>query len=192
MSAPTRNAISCRECGDPIESDELSRRVNWGFWDADTQNYRDGARVEVYCESCWREDFQRDAAAYYDVRDSERFWAILKAADGQLVADLNPMTIGGRGWIAVVDGSLHGLHLSTEVSENGDCVRMETTVEESDVDREWFEEFFASVDDDDRDGPPMTALLKPREETPFDDWEVVPEDQQRLTDVEADGGETDA
>jgi len=130
---------------------------------------------------CWREQFQRDAAAHYEVTDPERFWDVLAAADGRLVANLAPMYMGATPWIRVVDGALQALKSTRSARTEGDRNVLKFGVEQADVDREWFDEAFARAGDAE---PPLRVLLKPAEETPFDEYEIVDDAQQRLPDGE--------
>lgn len=181
-----RNLIDCHECGKEIEDHELKRTVHWGFWDHDQQMIEGGSRQEHYCQECWCEEFKRDAAAYYEVTDSERFWSILQAADGDLVADLVSMFAGGRPWIRVVDGSLQAINSTVVDSHESDGQQViEHGTKPIDVDREWFDDVFGDVSDSDRDGRPTIALLKPAEETPFQDHEELPEDQQTIDEADS-------
>jgi hypothetical protein len=174
-----RNRLTCDECGDDLGgTDRLPRTVRWGFWDDATQSFEGAAREEHYCEPCWRDEFDRAAAAHYEVTDAERFWGVLAAADGRLVADLGPMFVGGHPWIRVVDGGLQALNATRTAREEGDRRVIKFGVEQSDADREWFDETFENAGDAEQ---PALALLKPAEETPFAEFEYVDDDQQRLT-----------
>jgi len=177
-----RNRLTCDECGDYLGgTDQLPRTVRWGFWDDDRQGFEGAPRQEHYCDPCWREQFQRDAAAHYEVTDAARFWNVLAAADGRLVANLAPMYMGATPWIRVVDGALQALKSTRSARTEGDRNVLKFGVEQADVDREWFDEAFARAGDAE---PPLRVLLKPAEETPFDEYEIVDDAQQRLPDGE--------
>jgi len=178
-----RNRLTCDECDKLLDrGDRLARTVRWGFWDDEAQSYEGAPYEDHYCQPCWSEQFKRDAAAHYEVTDPERFWSVLEAADGQLVADLRPMFVGGRPWIRVADGTIQALHATKVMREQGDQRVLEFGVEQSDgVDREWFDETFDHVDDHEDDAIPQLALLKPADETPFAEYEHVDDAQQRLT-----------
>lgn len=176
-----RNRIECEECEEEIDGKhELKRTVRWGFWDAEAQNFRDAARQEHYCQSCWSRKFKREAAAYYELTDADRFWNILEAADGDLVADLSSMFVGSSSWIRIVDGDLQAMRSTTEARTEGDQRIIEFDVEAVPLGKPWFEKVFR----DDRNLPdddyPTLALLKPADETPFAEWEELPEDQSTL------------
>lgn len=178
-----RNRIQCDECGDALGgTDRLPRTVRWGFWDDETQTYGKNSNLEHYCDSCWRREFKRDKAAHYEVTDAQQFWDILEAADGDLVADLRPIFVGGRPWIRVVDGDLQAMRATTERRQVGGEIIIEFGAEETDVDREWFDETFHA--DQELPDRPTIALLKPAGETPFGDFETVPDDQQTLDEVD--------
>lgn len=177
-----RNLIDCDECGEIIAGPEqIKRTIRWGFWDEERQNYEKNSHEEHYCRSCWHEKFERDAAAYYEVTDPERFWRILEAADGDLVADLRPVFVGGRPWIRVVDGELQEMHTTVEADRANNILRFD--VEKGNVDREWFFRTFRDISEL-PDDVPQIALLKPADETPFGYWNELPEDQTTLDEVE--------
>jgi len=179
-----RNRLSCKECDEVIESRELKRTVKWGFWDDETQNFEDAARQEHYCESCWREEFDRDAAAHYEVEDAQRLWDILEAADGNLVADLRPIFFGGQPWIRVVNGDLQAIRATKEMDRRADPPILKFGSEPVDVDREWFDETFDAERDLPDDSMPTIVLLKPADETPFADYEALPDDQRTFDEVD--------
>ncbi|WP_256394151.1 hypothetical protein [Natronoarchaeum rubrum] len=179
-----RNRIECDECGEEIGGgDRLPRIVRWGFWDREAQNFDGRSRLEYYCDACWSEEFERDAAAHYEVTNGQRLWDILEAADGDLVADLRPIFVGGRPWIRVVDGELQGMKSTRSRKQAGDDLVIEFGTEEADVDREWFEEVFGAEEELPEGDMPTIALLKPADETPFAEYEELPEDQQSLDEV---------
>lgn len=180
-----RNRATCSECGEVIESEQDNTRVvRWGFWDEEKQWFQGSAHQEHYCPACWRYEFAREAAAHYEVTDVDRFWDILEAANGQLVADCKPMFISGRPWLRVVDGDLQVLGAHMYRGDQPDVVKSRVERHE-DVDREWFNDTFADVVEG--SNPPAVALLKPAEETPFDRYESLHHHQMTL-----DEGEDDA
>lgn len=179
-----RNRATCSVCGDVIESEQHNTRVvRWGFWDEERQWFQGSPHHEHYCPACWQHEFAREAAAHYEVTDAERFWDILEAADGRLVADCKPMFVGGRPWIRVVDGRLQVL--GAHMYRGDEPGAIESRVERhEDADREWFDDVFADVGE--HREPPALALLKPEEETPFDRYEALHPHQTTL-----DGGVDD-
>ena len=170
----------CHYCETELSGDDLTYRVLYGKY----HEARDGVVSEklagrageeldpgtderYYCLSCYKEHHDREKGAYFHHQGPEEMWSILKAADGRLVADTLFMTIGGRGWIRVVDGEVQARH-SVRV-RGGDDVDWDLGFEteptpEFDSDR--FEELFTLPGDRDRgEHPPV--LLKPAHETPF-------------------------
>lgn len=155
---------TCRKCHDDIEPEDHVYREVFGEVDHTTDHgvvfgTTGGVVVHHYCDECYREHRTREKAAHYDVTDGDRLWAILEAADGELVADLIPMLIGGRGWVRVVDGEVEARHSTRERTEGG-AIRF-STEPTPDFDVEDFGHYFDDPDDRTR------VLLKPVEETPF-------------------------
>lgn len=180
-----RNQIDCEECGDVIEGD-LKWTVRWGFWNVEAQSFEKNAREEHYCQSCWQQEYKREAAAHYEVTDAEKLWNILEAADGDLVADLRPIFVGGRPFIRVVDGELQALGSTVHAEEydGGETRLVKFGSKRVEVDREWFDETFRADQELPDDAHPTIALLKPAEETPFAGYRDVHPDQTTLGDGE--------
>jgi hypothetical protein len=171
----------CWKCNEYII--DWAVRVLKGYW---TGSEFDGDPMEDYwCRECYREHRKREAAAHYEIDDHERLWAILEAADGELVADTYPLTVGGRGYVRVVDGEPQAMRIATRRKED----RVVTFEAEpiADYDREAFEGLF-SVDGDGDEDPPRIVYLKPADETPFAKWSQLPEGQSTLIE-EADSDE---
>lgn len=180
-----RNQIECNNCDEQIPERSLARRVQYGFWDPEAQNFENGALQRQYCEACWNQEFDRDIAAHYEVQSAQRLWDVLEAADGRLVADLRPIFVGGRPWIRVQDGELQALRSTVVDSDRlADPPVIEFGVEVADYDREWFDRTFRAERELPDDEMPTIALLKPADETPFDGWGELPEDQQTLGEVD--------
>lgn len=182
MSLPDAdgNELACYECEDPIPDGDLKYSERYGTWDRDAQNVERGSSERHYCSDCWQEEFGREAAAYHEVDDPNRLWRILEASDGQLVADTLHMTLGGRGWFTVIDGDVVAFHTTTSAREEDGERILEFGTEQSDVDEEDFYDLFDVPDRE--DGMPMYALIRPRSETPLQDYVHVDEEQQRLGD----------
>jgi len=182
-----RNLVSCSECGDELEDAEGNiRSVRWGFWDAEKQWFERSAQQDYYCRTCWYENYDREKAAHWEVEDAQKLWDVLEAANGELVADLKPIFIGGRPWIRVVDGELQGVgaHLYDDgTNEKGQRV-LKNEIEEHDIDREWFDETFRADQELPDDAMPTIALLKPADETPFEEYENIDPHQQQLPEDE--------
>ena len=170
----------CAECGEYI--DDWAVRVLKGYW---TGSEFDGDPLEdYYCRDCYREHYSREAAAHYEIDDHERLWDILEAADGELVADTYPLTIGGRGYVRVVDGEPQAMRIATRQKEDRVIAFEAEPID--DYDRAAFEGLFSVEDDGDED-PPRIVFLKPADETPFAEWSQLP-DGQVTFEPEADGG----
>lgn len=153
----------CQKCREPFEAEDHAYREVFGKIDRTTDRgivfgATGGIVVRHYCEECYREHRSRAKAAHYDVTDGERLWDILEAADGDLVADMLPMLVGGRAWVRVVDGDVEARHTVRERTEDGFRFDTEPT-EGFDVAR--FGEYF------DDPGDRTRVLLKPADETPF-------------------------
>lgn len=118
-----------------------------------------GVPVRHFCHGCWNEHRGRDKAAHYDVTDGDRLWNILEAADGDLVADMRPMLLGGRGWIRVVDGDVEARYTITKQTADGK-IAFDTELDE-DFDVDDFGRYF------DDPGERTRVLLRPVDETPF-------------------------
>jgi hypothetical protein len=122
-----------------------------------------GHYPKLFCMRCWGRVRGRDAAAYYTPDDADQLWAVLTAANGTLVADLKALTIGGRGWVRIVDGAVEARH---SVREKGDDGVIRFTTEPSE---EFTRERFDELLDQPRDR--RLVLLRPVSETPFADTE---------------------
>lgn len=180
-----RNRIECDECGDVIETQQDSKRtVRWGFWDAESQNYSGESYEEHYCPDCWREEFERDAAAHFEVHSAQELWEILDAADGRLVADLKPVFVGGRPWIRVRNGELEGMKATRRMVETDDKKIMQFGVERFEPDWEEFVQALGADEDLSEDDYPTIALLKPADETPFTEFRDLHADQATFPEVE--------
>lgn len=183
MSHPERagNELACQGCGDALPDGDLAYAEVFGSWDRDSQTYERGVTRRHYCSSCWKEDFVREAAAYHDLDDPDRLWNILEASDGTLVADTLTFTVGGRGWVTVIDGDVVAMHTTTEARmEDGQRIIEFGSEETPDFDEDRFYDLFDVPDRD--DGMPVKVLLRPRRETPLADYVHVEDAQQRLSD----------
>lgn len=154
---------TCAHCREPLEEGEHVYRELFGsveeVKDHDIILGRTGGIVlRNYCQACYNEQKNRDKGAHYDVTDGDRLWTILEAADGELVADMRPMLVGGRAWVRVVDGDVEARHSVMEKTSQGFRFDTEPT-EDFDVTR--FGDYF------DDPGDRTRVILKPAEETPF-------------------------
>ena len=165
----------CTNCREYI--DDWAVFVRKGFW---TGSEFEADPLEAHwCKACYRTHRDREVAVHYEIDDHERLWAILDAADGELVADTYPLTVGGRGYVRIVDGEPQALSIQTKVIHREPRVLGMTAESIEDYDREDFEALF-SVQDDGEGDPPRRVFLKPTEETPFDDWLELPDGQTTL------------
>lgn len=154
---------TCQKCRTDLADEDYVYREVFGSVDRTTDHgvifgTTGGVVVKHFCQSCYREYRLRRKAAHYDVTDGDRLWAILEAADGDLVADLIPMLVGGRAWIRVVDGDIEVRHTVRGRTEDG--IRFDTEPTE-DFDVDDFGQFFDDPNERTR------VLLKPVDETPF-------------------------
>jgi hypothetical protein len=162
----------CYHCRTEIDAGDHVYREVFGKVARTTENgvvfeTTGGVPVRHYCDQCFRSQRTRRKAAHYDVTDGDRLWDILEAADGELVADLLPMLVGGRGWIRVVDGDVEARHTVHESTSEGIRFSTEPT-EEFGVAK--FGEYF------DDPGERTRVLLTPVEQTPFvdgDDFQLA-------------------
>lgn len=180
--SPTEHESSpgeCQWCGTDREGH--SYVVLYGDWDADQNGFSRPPCTEPLCQSCWQEHYERVAGAYYEVPDGDRLWDILSAANGDLVADLVHLFVGGRPFVRVVDDDPQVAKVKpTETGDN--TIRFEPeVVEDGSLDREWLTDLFdRSADDSDNDVPNI-AVIRPVEETPFGDARERGGDSQKLT-----------
>lgn len=172
-----RNRIECDECEEVIDGwGHVHRR---GTWETDSQSFDGKPLEDRYCKECWREHFGRASAAYYKVEsqtDVDRLWATLDGADGTLVMDSKHVVVGARPYVRIVDGFVECLSYTMKPGR-GHIIT--TTPHFSRADREWFESF---VDPSGRTVPTM-AMLKPVDETPFDEYSPIDPEQSTLEDV---------
>lgn len=203
--------FECDGCGDRAVT--FPHTVTYGEWDDESSNYRHPPRRrDRYCRSCWREDFSREKACYWDVSSTSgaRVFEVLSAADGELVADSYALTIGGRGFARVVGGEVESIAMGREARRDPDVLEFYPFWTE--MDREGFEELFggdSSLDtsldsgsdtpldtgsdtsldsDSDSDRLPLMVLLRPASETPFAEPERIEPCHRRERDGAGGGG----
>lgn len=163
-AADEPGGATCFKCCDAFEAGDYVYREVFGEVDHTTEHgvvyaTTGGVPVRHFCQDCWTEHRGRDTAAHYDVTDGDRLWAILEVSDGDLVADLRPMLVGGRAWIRVVEGAVEARHSKRKLTEDGRIGFTTEPTEDFDVGD------FARYFDDPTDR--TRVLLKPVEETPF-------------------------
>lgn len=165
----------CRYCGTTLEGDDLTYRVLYGRFHhanggvvSEKQVARPGEELDpgaderYYCFDCYKEEHDRAKGAHYEYESAEELWSILEAADGRLVADAKPMTVGGRGWFRVVDGVVEARHsVMVRGGETDDWDVGFETEPTPNFDEEDFHEFFSG-------GKEIRLVyLKSVDETPF-------------------------
>lgn len=168
-------AAACERCDTTLSDDDLTYRVLYGrFHHAAAgavsekqvahagEDLDPGADERWYCFDCYKEYYDRDKGAHFNYESAAQLFAILDASGGQLVADAKAMTVGGRGWFRVVDGTVQARHSVAVAGDETDDYDVKFETEPTpDFDREDFDEFFA-----DR-GDRGLVILKPVSETPF-------------------------
>lgn len=168
-------SVECRYCETTLSGDDATYRVLYGRFEhvhegviseklvaGPGEKVEPGADERHYCLDCYTEEHDREKGAHFEYESADELWSILDSANGRLVADARPMTVGGRGWFRVVDGEVQARH-SVMVSGDEDDdydIRFETEPS-PDFDREEFDEFF--------DGEKEIRLIYLKEvtETPF-------------------------
>lgn len=165
----------CKCCDTTLTGDDLTYRVLYGKF----HQARDGVVSEkqiagpneeldpgvderYYCFDCYKEKYDRENGAHYRYDTADELWDILAAADGRLIADAKPMTVGGRGWFRIVDGEVEARYsVRVEGGEDDDWDVGFDTEPNGDFDEDDFYEFFSD------NGDMQLVYLKPVDETPF-------------------------
>ena len=155
---------TCRKCREEFEPGDYVYREVFGEVARTTDHgvvyeTTGGVPVRHFCQDCWHEHRGREKAARYDVTDGDRLWNILAAADGELVADTKAMTVGGRGWIRVIDNEVEARHSTHERTDDGKIRFTTEPSEDFDVDD------FGHLFDEPTDR--TMVYLRPVEESPF-------------------------
>lgn len=165
----------CRYCGTTLSGDDLTYRVLYGRFHhthdgvvsekqvaGPGEELDPGADERYICFDCYKDEHDRAKGAHFEYEDADELWSILAAADGRLVADAMPMTIGGRGWFRVVDGAVEARHsVMVEGGENDDWDVGFDTEPTPDFEEADFYEFFGG------DKEIRLVYLKAVDETPF-------------------------
>lgn len=172
---PTESA-ECKRCETTLSGDDLTYRVLYGKYEhtasgtvSDKQVAGPGEEIEPgaderwFCFDCYKEQYARENGAHFEYETAEELWGILAAADGRLVADAMPLTIGGRGWFRVVDGAVQVRHAVRVKGGPDDDWDIGFDTEPSpDWDKAETIKFFDRVEEDRR-----LVYLKPVDITPF-------------------------
>lgn len=169
------SGAECRHCETILSGDDLTYRVLYGRFHhaakgvvsekqiaGPGEELDPGADERYFCFDCYKQEFDREKAAHFRYESPDELWSILEAADGRLVADAKPMTVGGRGWFRVVDGQLQARHsVMIEGDADDDWDIGFETEPTSGFDEDDFYDFF------DGDSERRLVYLKPLEETPL-------------------------
>lgn len=175
MTDDEAQSATCRHCETELSGDDPTYRVLYGrFHHASEgvvseklvgdlgEELDPGADERWYCLDCYQSEFDRAKGAHFEFESAEELWSILDAADGRLVADAKPMTVGGRGWFRVVDGEVQARHAVRVKGGPDDDFDIGFDTEPTpDFGREEFDEFF------DGDAEFRLIYLQPVGETPF-------------------------
>lgn len=175
MSEPG-DGPECKRCETTLSGDDLTYRVLYGKYEHTAagdisdklqagpgEEIEPGADERWYCFDCYKEHFAREKGAHFQYESAVELWAILEAADGRLVADAMPLTVGGRGWFRVVDGEVQVRHsVAVKGGPDDDWDIGFDTEPSPDWDKDETMEFFDRVQEDRR-----LVYLKPVDETPF-------------------------
>lgn len=165
----------CLYCETTLSGDDPTYRVLYGRFEHVKDNIISekliaepgeeldpGADEQYYCLDCYKKHYDRENGAHFEFESAEELWSILEAANGRLVADTLPLTIGGRGWVRVVDGDVQARHaVRVTTGEDGDHDIAFDSEPSPDFDRDNFNDLF----DGSRDM--RLIVLKPVDETPF-------------------------
>lgn len=163
---------TCKLCRDPIEPGDWAYRETHGKVATVEEHgltfgFDGGVGVHHYCHDCYVEHRKREKVTHYPVPDADTLWEILEGANGTLVADAKPMTVGGRGWFRVVGGELEARHSVRRTVETDSGFEVRVTTEPStDFDVNDFGDFFG--DEPDETGRRI-VYLRPVGESPFAD-----------------------
>jgi hypothetical protein len=160
----------CFKCKDYIT--EWAVFVREGYWTG--SEFEDDPIERHWCKACYQKHHDREAAAHYEIKDSTRLWAILEAADGELVIDTHPVPFSNRLYVRVVDGEPQALAIKP-VAKEPKIISFEAKPVE--FTRKDFDHVFGPSPDAEE---PTMVYLKPSGETPFAEWEALPDDQSTL------------
>lgn len=175
MSDGGNPSAECKHCGMTLSGDDLTYRVLYGRFEHATEGVvsekhvaRPGEEIEpgaderYYCFDCYKSEFDREKGAHFEYESSDELWSILEAADGRLVADAKPMTVGGRGWFRVVGGEVQARHsVVVQGNEDDDWDIGFDSEPTPEFEKEDFHEFFGGGKEI------QLVYLKSVDETPF-------------------------
>jgi hypothetical protein len=158
----------CQNCGD--ERDGHAYLLVFGDWNPDQSGFERPPAMRPLCSDCWTEEYGRTTGAHWSIDDPQRVWDVLRASDGELVADLAPLFMGGRPFVRVEsDGELTAVGptmIDGGENDEGTPVIEEKIVRLEEFDRDALFEAVESA----RDLPDDTGsvIIRPIEETPFE------------------------
>ena len=158
---------NCQRCGD--ERDGHAYLLVFGEWDTDRSGFERPPTMRPLCSDCWTEEYARTTGAHWSIDDPQRVWDVLRASDGELVADLSPLFMGGRPFVRVDgDGELTAVGptlIDGGENSDGTPVIEEKIVRLEEFDRDALFEAIESYQSlPDNSG---SVIIRPIEETPF-------------------------
>ncbi|SDL09979.1 hypothetical protein [Natronorubrum texcoconense] len=165
----------CRYCETELSDDDATYRVLYGRFEhasedivsdkliaGPNEQLEPGADERYYCLDCYKDEHDREKGAHFEYESADELRSILEAADGRLVADARPMTIGGRGWFRIVDGDVQARHSVTIHGDESDDYDIRFSTEPTpNFDSDDFDEFFGGAKEI------RLVYLKSVDETPF-------------------------
>jgi len=90
------------------------------------------------CRDCWTDEYARTTGAHWSIDDPQRVWDVLRASDGELVADLSPLFMGGRPFVRV-DGDANMTAVGPTLIDGGENDAGTPVIEEKIVRLESFD-----------------------------------------------------
>ncbi|MCG1008247.1 hypothetical protein [Halorubrum lacusprofundi] len=158
----------CKRCGD--ERDGHSYLLVFGDWNPDRSGFERPPGMRPLCRDCWTDEYARTSGAHWSIDDPQRVWDVLRASDGELVADLSPLFMGGRPFVRV-DGDANMTAVGPTLIDGGENDAGTPVIEEKIVRLESFDRdaLFEAIETG-RDLPNDTGsvIIRPIEETPFE------------------------
>jgi len=158
----------CKRCGD--ERDGHLYLLVFGDWNPDRSGFERPPGMRPLCRDCWTDEYARTSGAHWSIDDPQRVWDVLRASDGELVADLSPLFMGGRPFVRV-DGDANMTAVGPTLIDGGENDAGTPVIEEKIVRLESFDRdaLFEAIETG-RDLPNDTGsvIIRPIEETPFE------------------------
>jgi len=142
----------------------------FGDWNPDRSGFERPPGMRPLCRDCWTDEYARTTGAHWSIDDPQRVWDVLRASDGELVADLSPLFMGGRPFVRV-DGDANMTAVGPTLIDGGENDAGTPVIEEKIVRLESFDRdaLFEAIETG-RDLPDDTGsvIIRPIEETPFE------------------------